>query len=133
MISQNIFDKKIIAKNFSNAARNYDEFALIQKQVAQRISALTSPFIKQNSQILDLGSGTGFVASNLSQLDEFLKNYAKIYEVDLSLEMLKNRPNRHKNIFPLCCDIENLSFKKASFDLLVSSFSLQWFLFLVKI
>lgn len=108
-----MLNKKIIGENFSRAAKNYDQVAIVQKQAAQKLCQLASPFINDDSRILDLGCGTGFIAQNLSQ---------KIFECDLSFAMLQQPRNGHK----IQCDFTNLPFKKNSFDLLISSFSLQW-------
>ena len=121
-----MIDKKIISKNFSKSMQSYNKLALVQKIVAKKIAHLCLPFIKKNAKILDLGSGTSFIAKNLYQKKEFLKNNAKIYEIDIAKEMLKSWKKRPKNIFPICCDIDQLSFGAESFDILISSFSLQW-------
>lgn len=109
------FDKRIVGKNFSRGAKNYEESALIQKQAAQKLCNLASPFIKTNSKILDLGSGTGFVAECLNR---------SIFETDLSLEMLQK--NTSPTTLKTQCDFENLPFKNHSLDILISSFSMQW-------
>lgn len=115
------FDKKIITKNFSRGAKNYDEASEIQALSAKNLITLASPFIFDNSRILDLGSGTSFIAKNL-----FDKKNLQIFEIDLSHEMLKSWTPKPKNIFSIQSDIEKLPFRKNSFDVIISSFSLQW-------
>ncbi len=121
------FDKKIIAKNFSNSAPNYDDFALVQKSAATDLLDFTKAFIenkKGNLKILDLGSGTSFLAK------ELLKSYDKkidfICEIDLAKNMLANWKERPAKVLAIQADIENLPFRNDSFDLIISSFSLQW-------
>lgn len=116
-----IFDKKIIAKNFSRGAENYDEAAQIQKDAAKKLITLASHFIKKDSQILDLGCGSSFVAKEILQ-----REVENIFEIDLSMKMLESWINRPENIFPIQGDIENLPFRKNSFDLITSSFALHW-------
>lgn len=111
-------DKKEIKKNFSKKSRNYDKFAEVQKSTANKVLELASPFINKNSKILDLGSGSSFLAKSLTN------NY--VVELDLSLEMLKSWKDRPKNIIPIQGDFEDLPFEKNSFDIVLSSFSLQW-------
>lgn len=128
----NNFDKKIIAENFSKAAKLYDHSAPVQESAAKNLVRFASPFIKNNSKILDLGSGTSFVAK------EFFKSFPKtkydFYEADLSLAMLNSWVSRPKeNFFTIQADIENLPFRAKSFDLIISSFSLQWLENLPKI
>jgi len=115
------FDKKIIEKNFSRGAKNYDEAALIQREVAKKLCDLATPFIKNEARILDLGAGTGFVAKNIFDLVGEKK--IQLFESDISFEMFKQNS---KNSFKIQSDFENLPFKNNSFDLLISSFSLQW-------
>jgi malonyl-ACP O-methyltransferase BioC len=114
--------KNSIKKNFSKAAKNYDKVAKIQKLAAKNLVEFVSPFIKKNHKILDLGSGTSFVAKNLFAL----KKNSEIFEIDLALEMLKSWRDRPKNIFTIQADFEKLPFKNSSFDIIISSFSLQW-------
>jgi malonyl-CoA O-methyltransferase len=116
-----MFDKKIIQKNFSRGAKKYDEAALIQKLAAKKLCDISLPFIKENSTILDLGSGTSFIAKNLID-----KKNLKIFEIDLSAEMLASWKDRPSNVVPIQGDIENLPFDNNSFDVIISSFSLQW-------
>jgi ubiquinone/menaquinone biosynthesis C-methylase UbiE len=178
------FNKKIIAQNFAHAAQNYNKNAPIQFLAAKKLSKLTLPLIKNDAQILDLGSGTGFVAENFCH-----KKGVTIFATDLAFEMLqhnnwcdlqknkapenktrenkvpenkvpenktwenkvsKNKSNESRvcedkdsqqknrpvkagknnlapaNIFKIQSDFERLPFKNQSFDLLISSFSLQW-------
>ncbi len=108
-----MLNKKLISENFSRAAQSYNTAALVQKQAAEKLCRLASPFIQKDSAILDLGCGTGFISENLSQ---------KIFEADLSFAMLKQKSGN----FKINCDFEHLPFKGQSFDVLISSFSLQW-------
>jgi malonyl-CoA O-methyltransferase len=111
------FDKKNLGKSFANGAKNYDEAALVQSLAAKELCKIAAPFLFEGALVLDLGSGTGFISQNL--LDKNLK----IFEVDLALEMLQK--NQQKT-FKIQADFENLPFKNNSFDLVISSFSLQW-------
>jgi len=126
-----MLDKKIIQKNFSRAAKDYDEAALVQKIAAKKLTSFldapTSENLLRKSSadkllILDLGSGTSFIAKTLLQQQKNLK----IYEIDIAAEMLNSWPNRPSNVIPTQADIENLPFEKNFFDLIISSFSLQW-------
>jgi malonyl-CoA O-methyltransferase len=129
------FNKKIVKNNFSAASQNYDELAWIQKLSAQMLcdnifqNSVFQDKIKsgQNIQILDLGSGTGFLS------EEFRQNFQQnitIFELDLALEMLrvsrdKIAPGQVNQHF-VKADFEKLPFRENSFDLIISSFALQW-------
>lgn len=112
------FDKNLIAKNFSLGAKTYDEAAQIQLLTAKDLVGLIEPYLKKNSQILDLGSGTSFVAKQISTYE--------ITEVDIASNMLQLWHERPSNIKTICADFEKLDFAEESFDLILSSFSLQW-------
>ncbi len=118
---QKEFDKNLIAKNFSRGAKIYNDIAEPQLAAAKKLVRLASPFIANNSQILDLGCGTSFIAKEICQ------NFsAKIIETDISSDMLKSWIDRPKNVLAIQCDIENLPFGKKSFDIIFSSFALHW-------
>jgi malonyl-CoA O-methyltransferase len=151
-----LINKAIIKNNFSSAAKNYDEFAVVQNLAAKKVSELVFPYLKNNSKILDLGAGNGFVAKNildkssdqlLVAIDHLLihkeaydkqpplKNevalhemksrriYPKlqIFEIDLVRPIKKNQ-----NTFFIQGDMEKPCFNDNSFDLITSSFALQW-------
>lgn len=116
------FDKEIIARNFSKAANQYDKNAQIQAFAAQKLCLEISKFLKPNSKILDLGSGTSVIAKNLLEKNPNLQ----ITEVDFSASMLASWINRPQNVKTIQTDIEEIDFDSESFDLVLSSFSLQW-------
>lgn len=117
-------DKNLVAQNFSRGAKNYDEVAEPQLEAAKRLVALASPFIKNNSQILDLGCGTSFIAKEICQ--NFSEKNIHIVETDIALDMLESWADRPANVTAIQCDIENLPLEKNSFDIIFSSFALHW-------
>lgn len=147
-----MFDKKIIQKNFSRVAGRYDEAAVVQREAVKELCELVVRHKASGVRrglILDLGSGTSFIAKKLLTYDKWrseasnlqfaqqrnkknskylrLTPYdSKIFELDLSAEMLQSWHDRPSNVFPIQGDIENPPFRNHSFDLIISSFSLQW-------
>ena len=116
--------KNKIKDNFSNAAINYSEGAIIQNHVARHLASLANKYIKNNDHVLDLGCGTGFLG------DEILKEKnIKFFASDISCEMLNQVSD---NQIKVNCDFDNLSFQNDTFDVVVSSFSLQWSLNLLQ-
>ncbi len=121
MENNSLLNKEIIKNNFSRGSANYDELALMQKNAAEKLVKLAKNFISDKSNILDLGSGTGFVAQEILKIN----SCAKITQTDLSSEMLaKWQPP--KNVSAVVCDIENLPFIDEKFDIIFSSFALHW-------
>ncbi len=147
-----MLDKKIIRQHFEKASKSYDAAAVLQKEVAARLSARLEYIKHQPERILDVGSGTGFLVRDM------LKRYpeAQTVALDLALNMsravahtatvdrskivkkgggwvhdlcsslMPSARRRAHNLQAVCGDAECLPFKQESFDLLVSSLMLQW-------
>ena len=116
-----MLNKKLIAHNFSKVAFSYDNEANVQKHAATKICEILNPFVKNLSdqKIIDLGSGTSEIYRNLSKCTKI-----QLFEIDLSLAMLQKTSN--KTCLAIAADIENLPIKNESFDIIISSFALQW-------
>lgn len=112
-----------ISQAFSRAAEIYDKHALIQKFIAEK---LTAKILNQTDSslgtILEIGCGTGILSSHLASHAE---NYIL---TDISLRFLQKAREKIKgeNVFPLVLDGERPCFP-ASFDLIVSNLALHWF------
>lgn len=119
-----MLNKKLIAHNFSASAKNYDQEADIQKQAASQLIQYLGPFIKADLKILDLGSGSSFIAKNLCQ--NYVDFNLQICEIDLAEKMLQQWESRPHNVQALHGDFENFDFGEKKFDIIISSFSLQW-------
>lgn len=103
-----------ISESFSKAAEGYNDCASLQRRIAQQLVKSAKPHIEKATNILDLGSGTGFVAECAGK---------KIIQSDIALGMCKIS----NDISPtVCADMETLPFKDSSFELILSSSSLQW-------
>jgi len=115
------FNKEIIKHNFSRAADKYNDLASVQNYTAKNLVELSRNLIKADDKIIDLGCGTGFVKKYLLQ-----HGSNNIFECDISLSMLKKSCDPSSKNHKVCCDFNNLPFAKHSFDIVISSFSLQW-------
>ncbi len=110
---------------FEKAAHSYDEAAVLQREIAERLLARLEYIKLTPSRILDLGAGTGYVSKDL------LQRYSRsqIVAVDISLNMLKiAAQQRHWLRKPrvVCASAEALPFTDACFDMVVSNLMLQW-------
>tara|TARA_B100001564_G_C20525373_1_gene617122 strand:- start:36 stop:860 length:825 start_codon:yes stop_codon:yes gene_type:complete len=114
--------KNKIKCSFNNKAYSYDEYALVQIEVANRIYKRLSTIKIQPKNILDIGSGTGHLSDMLSKL--FPK--ANIICLDISLNMLQESYKKNSRFKCVQSDAENMPFKENQFDLVVSSFTLHW-------
>jgi len=116
------FDKKIIKNNFSARANQYSVDAIIQAKVVKNLVFFLRKYINNHKcKILDLGSGTSFISKNLSKI-----KCRDIFELDLSIEMLKSWNDKPKYIKAIQGDIESMPFKNLTFDIITSSFTLHW-------
>jgi malonyl-CoA O-methyltransferase len=97
--------------DFSRAAKNYNSFANLQKEVAQKLSSLANAI---NYPALDLGCGTGYLGESL-----------QIYPFDISHEMCKIA-FKEQNHQAICGDAHFLPFLDNSFRGCISSLMLQW-------
>ena len=122
--------KKI--KDFNSAADHYDSDAIMQSMIAEELIDRLH-YIKINpKRILDIGSATGRNAILLAKIFPA----AEIYELDFSIDMLRVSMNKssgfRKKLFSskkryfINADMDLLPFHDNTFDLIVSSNSIQW-------
>ena len=116
-------DKRSVAGSFGRAAASYDAHAALQRQVADRLLDGLAPSAAP-LRILDLGSGTGYCGARLRERFPA----AQLVALDLSPAMLRQAMDRRPGggIQPICADAEALPFTAHSFDLVVSSLTMQW-------
>lgn len=116
-------DKKAIAHSFSRAAPHYDSVAHVQRQVGEAMLDLLKASALKVDTALDIGCGTG-------ALTVALERYAQhITALDLAPGMLEvARHNDQRGVIKrfVCGDAEQLPFEAEQFDLIFSSFALQW-------
>jgi len=120
-----IFDQAHVRRAFDRAAESYDQFAVLQNEVCQRLLEKLEIVKIKPQMILDAGAGTG------AAIPDLFKRYkkAQLVALDLSENML-GKVARHGNFLRsphlVCADIEQLPFADNVFDLVFSSLSMQW-------
>ncbi len=118
-----ILDRNQIRNNFSRSSREYDKNTSIQKISAQTLieGSLKYTDLKSDSNILDLGSGTGNIAK---LLDGNSKTSSNLISCDFSHSMLESQPT---SSYKVCGDVCQLPFlEQELFTQIYSSFCLQW-------
>lgn len=123
MNSGTIIDKERVRSSFSRQAPVYEQKALLQKDVAEKlISVLSSQICSNSSGIsaLDIGIGTGFATRMLSAEFPGIRSFG----CDIAHGMLLEA--RDAGAVLAEADAENLPYKDESFDLAFSSLALQW-------
>ena len=127
-----IVDKRRVRNAFDRAAAHYDQAAVLQREVCDRMLSRLDYIKYIPDVILDAGSGTGYGTRNL------LTRYpaAKMLAIDISLSMhLQARPpvswwkqltTRGNQTFYVGGDIEQLPFRDSCAGLVWSNLTLQW-------
>ncbi|NOT85739.1 MAG: malonyl-ACP O-methyltransferase BioC [Methylococcaceae bacterium] len=115
-------DKLKIRQAFANAAEHYDDFAHLQRMVADSLlqkSALTT----LQGKVLDIGCGTGYLTQQL----QVLGGYQQLIAFDIAQPMLQKTQQRLQGVVSYVCgDADMLPFQAASLDSIFSSLALQW-------
>ena len=119
-------DKRKVAKSFSRAASTYEDVAVVQQAVlGEHLDRLSFAKIEPE-RILDLGSGTGTGAQELS------KKYKKsrVIAIDIAQGMLlehrKKLPRFRNRTNLICADLDHLPLEDNSIDLVFSNLAIQW-------
>ena len=101
--------------DYTGISKTYDEFRSYPKSLIEALIEFAG--IKEGMRILDLGCGTGNVASQLLELIN-----VKIIGVDLSLPMLEVA--KEKSLDVICANADNsqLPFCDSSFDTIVGAY-----------
>lgn len=118
-------DKRELRRAFDGAAPVYDEVAVLQREVGERLLERLELVLLQPQRVLDVGAGTGLATRALQ------KRYrkAEVLALDLAPGMLKAARRRGSFWRPLrciCADAEALPLASNSVDLVFSNFTLQW-------
>ena len=122
----NSLDRHRIARNFSGAAADYEQHAVLQKLVSERLLSRLDLIKLTPEWIIDAGSGVGITARTLK------KKYrrARVIQIDLSRAMLFHSMKKSSRWFSgqhfVCADAEQLPVATARIDLVFSSLMLQW-------
>ena len=117
-------DKNQVMRQFDRSAKRYDDVAGMQREIIDHLSfELPSMQLNTDSLICDLGCGTGYGLSILSQ------RYpdTRLIGVDLSTKMLQAVSGLEiPKLEVLPGDIEALPFAPSSVDICFSSSAVQW-------
>jgi malonyl-CoA O-methyltransferase len=115
-----VIPKQAVAKSFSDAANDYDQFARFQHELAKALIEMCPP--EQKQHILDLGCGTGYCLPLLKQQYD----QASLLGADIAPGMLAFAQQQHPEFQYAVADAENLPFTQGQFDLIFSNLAVQW-------
>ncbi len=118
-----------VKRAFSSATDSYDEHAVLQREIADRLLQHIEFTKIAPGRILDIGCGTGYCTRLLCQ--RFRK--AEVTALDLSEGMVRATRAAHGRRLPwhgrryhVVSDGCALPFADASFDLVTSNLAMQW-------
>lgn len=119
-------DKVQVTRRFNRAVSTYDQYAIIQQQMAHRLlQHLTKKVTSSPRRICEVGCGTGYFT------DLLLQHYpeSELVAIDLASQMIERAKTRvnHPHIEWVVGDAEQLhQLVSGPFDLIVSNASIQW-------
>jgi malonyl-CoA O-methyltransferase len=121
----NRIDKRQARLAFSRAAECYDQVAVLQREIGQRMLDRLELVRLQPRVILDIGAGTGVATAALAA--RYRK--ARVVALDFALPMLlqaRKRGGWLRKPRCICGDLEQLPLADHSVDLIYSNAALQW-------
>lgn len=122
-------DKRLVRESFDRAATGYDDVALLQQEIGNRLLERLDLIKLMPQRILDVGSGTGQLSL---QLTRRYKN-CEVVALDIAAAMLKQAKQRlglldrwfGRQRF-ICGDADHLPLAGNSVDMIISNFAIQW-------
>lgn len=115
-----IFNPKLVVKQFDDAGGTYDSVAIMQRYAADQLLDRLSYIKHDINSVLDVGAGTGYCAKKINE--RFPS--AKIVALDTSQKMLSNIAE--KNIEIICAPAEKMPLVDNSIDLVFCNMMLHW-------
>jgi len=118
-------DKRRVRRAFEDSAARYDEFAVLQREVARRLLERLDVLRIRPATIVDVGAGTGQATG------ELLRRYrgSRVLALDVAMAMLRKSAragNWRRRPSPVCGDAESLPLAAGCVDMIYSSLTLQW-------
>lgn len=116
----NVFDRKLVRNHRDRAAKTWEDFNFLHKEVAERLCDRLDDVVRDFPLALDIGCHGGDMAETLRGRG----NIETLIQCDLSEGMI-TRANQ-QNALSIVADEEVLPFGPNQFDLITSNLSLHW-------
>jgi len=116
-----MFDSGKIQNDFNKSSDFYSKNSLLQKNIAIDLIKFAEPYVKIDSEILDLGCGTGQIAALLAKQD--LTNVTMVDNASKMLDIARRNLSGYNIIED---DINCLKKLNQSFDVIFANMSLHW-------
>jgi len=118
-------DKAKTRRAFGRSAQRYDQVAVLQREVGDRLLQRLDLLRLKPSRVLDLGAGTGRLSTALARR----YRRARVVALDIAEPMLRvarERAPRFGRPRYVCGDMEALPLADGCADMIFSNLSLQW-------
>ncbi|OJV13625.1 MAG: hypothetical protein BGO27_03310 [Alphaproteobacteria bacterium 33-17] len=113
-----------IKECFNKAYATYDDYAVIQKKIGNKLIELLVNTKQSPKNIIDLGCGTGFITNHIASV---FNGFEKFYAIDIANQMLeKAKEKLEENIVIKEHSFDEIDFFNEEFDLVFANMSLQW-------
>ena len=124
-----MFNKALVRSSFEKAAPGYDEAAVLQREIGQRLLERLEYIKFQPQRILDVGAGTGDCSYQLS--DYYKKSEVLILDFATSMLQQARQKRSWRQRFSsrfkfVTGDANQLPLADNSVDMLFSNLALQW-------
>jgi len=123
-MEKKIIDKERVKRAFSRQAPFYDQNALLQKEAAGRLDFMLSLVEPEPDDVLDIGSGTGFLTS--LALKRWDKAKINCCDVAHGMNVVAADKLDLERVNLLTGDAESLPYKERSFNAVISNLAYQW-------
>ncbi len=138
MLYDHVLDKRMLRRSFEQAAASYDQSAVLQREICDRMLSRLEYIKYVPTRIIDAGSGTGYGSRKL------IERYpaAEVIPLDIALTMHDHARTvlaaqlpgwqrwlpfkRHQPKSYICADIEQLPLREASVGMIWSNLAIQW-------
>jgi malonyl-CoA O-methyltransferase len=120
-----VLDKQQARLSFSRAAEHYDEVAVLQREIGQRMLDRLDVVAMKPQVILDVGAGTGVATAKLARL--YPK--AQVVALDFAHPMLQQTMKLSswwRKLRCVCADLDYIPLADQSVDLIYSNAAIQW-------
>ena len=115
-------DKRAIQRQFSRVAATYDNSSFLQQEVADELIDRMVLMHPEATDLLDLGSGTGYLGRRAKEMFPKLS----VICIDSVAAMAINAANANPNAGSVIASAEKLPLAKESIPLVLSNLLLHW-------
>lgn len=117
-----LLDRTSVIANFNRAADSYDRYAILQREIVDRLLDRLDLVDIQPEVILDIGARTGYTTQRLCQRYP----QAQIIAMDWAEKLLQQAKNTAPGTLTICAEPEQLPLSAQSADLIIAHLVWHW-------